>query len=69
MLSFNKVFNCLSVCSGNESSAIFLIHMTAIFLIHMTAKWLLLDLLVEETRKKYETPTLARKCEDTKVVI
>jgi hypothetical protein len=38
---------------GNESSAI--------FLIHMTAKWLLLDLLVEETRKKYETPILARK--------
>ena len=33
---------------GNESTAIFLIHMTAI--------WLLLDLLVEETRKKYETP-------------
>jgi hypothetical protein len=54
---------------GNESSAIFLIHMTAIFLIHMTAKWLLLDLLVEETRKKYETPNLARKFEDTKVVI
>ena len=46
---------------GNESSAI--------FLIHMTAKWLLLDLLVEETRKKYETPNLARKFEDTKVVI
>ena len=38
---------------GNESTAIFLIHMTVI--------WLLLDLLVEETRKNMKHHNLARK--------